>query len=128
MNNTPDFKRLFNAAVRNGVTVMECGTVEDYFHITELEMHTKLSTYAEFAVQCVTSADEVGMDQVMMVVKNLHDLVGAFHTRLGTLRASAEDHQRAKDALFKARKNLTENSASISELFENELGMTLDTE
>lgn len=126
--NDPDFKAAFAAAAATGNTVMEGGTMEDYFHISSLEMHQHLANWGEFAVRSANAEDLVGLEEVTRNMRNQQDLLTVALKRMDTLRKAVETSVSAKKALKDAKAQVKMRSDCVIELFEEELGMSIEIE
>lgn len=126
MNNTPDFKKAFEAAELAGLTVMEGGVMEDYFHITVCEIHEHLSNYVEFAARCANADDMVGLEEVCDHIANLNDILAQVHKGAQRLKDSLKDRVALQRAAELARPKVTHDVETLVGLMENELGVTIN--
>lgn len=122
-----DFKKAFAAAKACGNTVMEGGEMEDYFQMSATEIHQHLANWAEFTVRCVNAEDFVGLEEVSQNMDNLHKIVTAASVRLTNLRKAMGDQLATKKLLKDAAFQTQRKCETLKELFQNELGMDIDT-
>jgi hypothetical protein len=125
--NSLDFmKRAFAVSASAGNTVMECNQMEDYFHMSSLEMHQQLADYVEFAARCANADDLVGMEEVMRHINNLADVISRMRTNTNGLYIAMKAKVEAEREVKGAHNKIQQQVASLVGYMDAELGMTID--
>ena len=124
--NTPNFKSIFAIAKVSENSVMECNQMDDYFHMTTLEIHCHLNDFAEFAVRSMKAGDLVALEEVETHTANLTALLLSMKQRVHNMRTALLVTIDAQNALALAEAQMSHKSDSLGELFECELGMEID--